>query len=92
MVERLTEIFKTADGKFFSSQKEALGHETRQAIKTAIYQAVELSLYDEFGKVFSTPVRYQSTYNHEGIYASERWVDSFATELLNQGFRYEGKK
>lgn len=38
--KRLTEVFKTSDGKFFETEGEAQSHESRYAIEMAVRQSV----------------------------------------------------
>lgn len=49
MATRLTEVFKTDDGKFFGTLKEAEAHESAQAMLCAIRQACADASHDKFG-------------------------------------------
>lgn len=53
MAKRLTEVFKTDDGKFFESLAEAEAHENMARMMQAIRQASKDACYDEFGRTKS---------------------------------------
>ncbi|MBZ9922000.1 hypothetical protein LB579_30375 [Mesorhizobium sp. BR1-1-7] len=67
MATRLTEVYRTDDGRFFATEKEAEAHEAAQAMLRAIRQARAEAQYDTFGRTH--PLRYDERLAEELVRA-----------------------
>jgi len=73
MVERLKEAFWASDGTLFRTEEEAIRHERRFKIKTAVQAAVLDSRFHDFGHF---P-------RHE--IGGSRWIDEVVSNLIKAG-------